>query len=56
MDSFRPTQRLLLLVTISLLMTSGCAGTIIETATDTALAVAKVPFEAGGVIDGDEGD
>ena len=39
---------------------SGCAGAIIETATDTALAVAKVPFKAGGaiidVIDSDEDD
>ena len=39
---------------------SGCAATIIETATDTALAVAKVPFKAGGaildVIDSDEDD
>jgi len=39
---------------------SGCAGTIVETTTDTALAIAKVPFKAGGaiidVIDGDEGD
>ncbi|MFP6680800.1 MAG: hypothetical protein VCB07_01255 [Gammaproteobacteria bacterium] len=39
---------------------SGCAATIIETATDTALAAAKVPFKAGGaiidVIDSDEDD
>jgi len=39
---------------------SGCAATIIETATDTVLAVAKVPFKAGGaildVIDSDEDD
>jgi hypothetical protein len=29
---------------------SGRADTIIETASDTALAVAKVPFKAGGAI------
>ncbi|MGR9093007.1 MAG: hypothetical protein ACU85U_20740 [Gammaproteobacteria bacterium] len=39
---------------------TGCAGTIIATTTDAALAVAKVPFKAGGaivdVISGDEDD
>ena len=39
---------------------AGCAGTIIETTTDAALAVAKVPFKAGGaivdVVSGDEDD
>lgn len=29
---------------------SGCAGTIIETTTDAALAVAKAPFKAGSAI------
>ncbi len=28
----------------------GCAGAIIETTTDAALAVAKVPFKAGGAV------
>ena len=36
----------------------GCAGAIIETTADAALAVAKVPFKAGSaiidVIDGDD--
>ena len=36
----------------------GCAGTIIESTADAALAIAKVPFKAGGaiidVIDGDD--
>ncbi len=45
---------------ILIIALSGCAGTIIETATDAALAVAKVPFKAGGaiinVIDSDEDD
>ncbi len=42
------------------LLLGGCAGTVIGTATDAALAVAKVPFKTGGaiidVIDGDEED
>ena len=29
---------------------SGCAGTVIETATDTAIAVAKVPFKVGAAV------
>ena len=37
---------------------SGCAGTIIETTTDAALAVAKTPFKVGGalidVLDGED--
>ena len=37
---------------LSLLLVSlvGCAGTIIETATDAAVAVAKVPFKVGGAV------
>ena len=39
---------------------SGCVGTIIETATDATLAVAKAPFKVGGaivdVVSGDEDD
>lgn len=39
---------------------AGCAGTIIETTTDAALAVAKAPFKAGGaivdVLSGDDDD
>ena len=37
---------------------SGCVGTAIETATDTAIAVAKVPFKVGAaaadVVSGDD--
>lgn len=29
---------------------TACVGTIVETTTDAALAVAKVPFKAGGAI------
>ncbi|MFP6781862.1 MAG: hypothetical protein VCB59_09210 [Gammaproteobacteria bacterium] len=29
---------------------SGCVGTIIETAADASLAVAKTPFKVGGAI------
>ena len=32
------------------LLLSGCAGAVIETATDAALAVAKVPFKVGGAV------
>ena len=40
------------LVALSVLCTliSGCASTVIETATDTALGVAKVPFKAGSAV------
>jgi hypothetical protein len=33
-----------------LLLVSGCASTIIGTATDAALAVAKTPFKVGGAV------
>ena len=56
----RVRLRAFALVVLSLLFLSGCAGTVIGAATDAALAVAKVPFKAGGaiidVIDGDEED
>jgi hypothetical protein len=29
---------------------TACVGTLVETTTDAALAVAKVPFKAGGAI------
>ena len=39
---------------------AGCVGTAIETATDAAIAVAKVPFKVGAaaadVISGDDDD
>jgi len=39
---------------------SGCVGTIIETAADASLAVAKTPFKVGGaivdVVGGDDED
>lgn len=51
--------RLLLLTCFSLPLLSGC-GTVIGLATDTVIAVAKVPFKvAGAVVDvatGDEDD
>lgn len=54
-----PRNRFVLFA-ILIISLSGCAGTIIETATDTALAVAKVPFKAGGaiidVLDSEEDD
>ncbi len=45
-------DRLPLTLAVCLILSSltGCAGTIIETTTDAALAVAKVPFKAGGAI------
>ena len=42
----------LLLLCFSLFVMPGCAGTIIETATDAAVAVAKIPFKVGaGIVD-----
>jgi len=42
------------------LLLSGCVGTVIETATDAAIAVAKVPFKVVGaaadVVSGDNDD
>ena len=35
---------------LSLLSLSGCIGAIIETTTDAAIAVAKVPFKVGGAV------
>jgi hypothetical protein len=29
---------------------SGCVGTIIDTTTDAAIAVAKIPFKVGGAV------
>ncbi len=41
-------------------MLNGCVGTAIETATDAAIAVAKVPFKVVGaaadVVSGDDDD
>jgi hypothetical protein len=55
----KTTIKNLLLISI-LLMAQGCAGFIIGTTTDAAIAVAKIPFKVGGaVIDvatGDEDD
>ncbi|MFK8017980.1 MAG: NF038104 family lipoprotein [Gammaproteobacteria bacterium] len=49
-----------LLTGVALLSLTGCVGQVIETTTDAAIAVAKVPFKVGGaVIDvatGDEDD
>jgi len=47
-------------VCLLLLGLTGCVGTIIETATDTAIAIAKVPLKVGGavldVVSGDDDD
>ncbi len=40
----------LLLLWFSLIVMPGCAGTIIETATDAAVAVAKIPFKVGAAV------
>ena len=37
-------------VVLVLFSLTACVGTIVETTTDAALAVAKVPFKAGGAI------
>ena len=44
-----PHLPVLILVAISA-TTSGCAGTIIETTTDAALAVGNTPFKVGGAV------
>lgn len=45
---------------VSVIFLSGCIGTIIETTTDAAIAVAKIPFKVGGavvdVVTGDKDD
>ena len=47
-------------VALLALLLGGCVGTAIETATDAAIAVAKVPFKVVGaaadVISGDDDD
>ena len=35
---------------IFLILMSGCVGTIIETATDAAVAVAKIPVKVGAAV------
>ena len=53
--NFASVTRLLLFTLLFGL--SGCASTVIETAADAAIAVAKVPFKAGAaVIDVVSGD
>ncbi|HPE59630.1 MAG: NF038104 family lipoprotein [Thiothrix sp.] len=48
------------LILCGALMLQGCVGLVIGTATDAAIAVAKVPFKVGGavidVVAGDEED
>ena len=39
-----------LLIAMTLLALTGCASTVIGTATDAAIAVAKVPFKVGGAV------
>ena len=56
------TTRHLLAATLlaSIMLLSGCASTIIGTAVDATIEVAKVPFKVGGavvdVVTGDEED
>ena len=42
--------RQILLCVCLLPLASGCAGTIIETAADAAIAVAKTPFKVGAAV------
>ena len=58
-NSFTHAKHLLATLSICIAL-SACVGTIIETATDATLAVAKAPFKVGGaivdVVDGDDDD
>lgn len=51
-------QAKLAIIIVLMCALSGCVGTAIETATDAAIAVAKVPFKVGAaaadVIAGDD--
>lgn len=42
-------KKMLLLVT-TLFLLQGCVSTVVGVATDTAIAVVKVPFKVGGAI------
>jgi len=50
-------QKIMLIIIASFSL-QGCTGLIIDTAVDTSIAVAKVPFKVGGavvdVVTGDE--
>ncbi len=39
-----------LFVLVAMAALAGCAGTIIESTTDVALALAKAPFKVGGAV------
>lgn len=39
-----------MLLGVNLLFLSACAGTVIDTATDAAIAVAKTPFKVGAAV------
>ena len=44
------THATMLSACICVLLLSGCASTVIDTATDVVIAVAKVPFKVGGAV------
>lgn len=53
----KPSCRQLPLLLVLPVVLSGCVGMVVETVTDTAIAVAKVPFKVGAaVIDVASGD
>lgn len=56
----RSASTILSVCLLALLMLNGCASTIIGTATDAAIEVAKVPFKVGAavidVVAGDDDD
>ena len=43
-------MRITVLLIMSMFLLTGCIGTVIETTTDAAIAVAKVPFKVGGAV------
>lgn len=46
-----------LITLLAVLLTTGCAGAVIDAAADSAIALAKVPFKVGGaVVDVASGD
>lgn len=49
-----------LIIIILICFLNGCVGLVISTATDAAIAVAKIPFKVGGavvdVVKGDDDD
>lgn len=46
----KPVVQSLLVAAIAIFMLNGCIGTIVGTAADVAIEVAKVPFKVGGAV------